>query len=75
MCFFPKNISITTDPSYSPFVVWGIGIGHPKIRLFDMRIILGLLLFKTADMRETLKNRIYLPFVRDIYTSEGNFLL
>ena len=42
--------------------MWGTGIGHPKIRLFGMRIILGWLLLKTADLRETLKSR--LPFVK-----------
>ena len=47
-----------------PLVLWGTGIGHPKICLFGMRIILGWLLLKTVDRKETLNSRIYLPFVK-----------
>ena len=51
--------------------LWGTGIGHPKIYLFGMKIILGWLLLKTADMSETLKSGSY-PLLRDIYIWKGN---
>ena len=43
----------------------GLESATPRyVRLFGMRIILGWLLLKAADMRETLKSRTYLPFVK-----------
>ena len=36
-------------------LLWGTGLGHPKICLFGMRIILGWLLLKTEDRKETEK--------------------
>ena len=59
--------------------VLGVGMSHfhvksvvgdwnwPPQDLSGMRIIWGWLLLKTADRKETLKSRIYLPFLRDIY--------
>ena len=35
--------------------LWAIRIGHLKMCLFGMRVLLGWLLLRTADMRETEK--------------------
>ena len=65
----PYRIKLVT---FSWILMWGIRIGHPKMSLFGMRIVWGWLLLKTTDRKETLKSRIYLPFVRDIYILKGN---
>ena len=46
-----------------------------KKEILLMRIILGWLLLKTADGKEALRSRIYLPFVKRHLHCKGNLHL
>ena len=73
-CIPDIAIAVLESRGQSGWPLWGIGIGHPKICLFGMRILLGWLLLRTADMGEALTSRILL-FARDIYIFKGNLHL
>ena len=58
-------------------MMWGIGIGHHKICLFGISIILGWLLLKTAGRKETREVEFTYPlletftFVKEISVCKG----